>query len=436
MIHVREIDHIVLRVRDLGAMLKFYCEVLGLSIERRQDAIGLIQLRAGRSLIDLIPIDGLLGRQGGAGPGAEGRNLDHFCLRLEPFDCEGILSYLKERGIQVGDVGTGTAPKAMDPQFTSATRRTTPSSWVHPRIRLRLKASEPVLDGPVSERDGRQKASNNRSPRTAGKTSRRRRPHRVHLVHWHPGEAEERAARLRSAGFLVSHETMTPAVLRSMRSDPPDAIVIDLSRIPSQGRDVGLSIRMQKDTRRIPLVFVDGEREKIAQIRRLLPDAQCTTWNRIRTALENALARPLLQPVVPESSLTGYSGTPLVKKLGIKPHSRVILLGPPDGFENTLGVLPEGVTMRRRASERSDLIIWFVRTLSELEHRIGRIFILTGEARLWIAWPKKTSSLAGDLSQTEVRNSGLAAGLVDYKVCAIDETWSGLLFVRRKIIRS
>lgn len=104
MIHIREIDHLVLRVVDLPEMLHFYCEVLGCTIERRQDPIGLIQLRAGRSLVDLVPVDGELGRAGGAAPGVAGRNLDHFCFRVEPFDEAGIRSVLEAQGIVAGSV--------------------------------------------------------------------------------------------------------------------------------------------------------------------------------------------------------------------------------------------------------------------------------------------------------------------------------------------
>jgi catechol 2,3-dioxygenase-like lactoylglutathione lyase family enzyme len=101
-IRVREIDHLVLRVSNAEAMLGFYRDVLGCSVERRQDEIGLIQLRAGRSLIDLVPIDGVLGRAGGAAPGREGRNLDHFCLRVEPFDEAAIRRELEAKGIAAG----------------------------------------------------------------------------------------------------------------------------------------------------------------------------------------------------------------------------------------------------------------------------------------------------------------------------------------------
>ncbi|NDP43868.1 MAG: VOC family protein [Aromatoleum sp.] len=102
MIRIREIDHVVLRVRDLTRSLAFYCDALGCAVERRQDAIGLVQLRAGRSLIDLVPIDGVLGRAGGAAPGAEGRNVDHFCVRVDPFDDAAIRAHLTRHAVDVG----------------------------------------------------------------------------------------------------------------------------------------------------------------------------------------------------------------------------------------------------------------------------------------------------------------------------------------------
>ena len=104
MFKIREIDHLVLRVRDLARMLDFYCGALGCTIDRRNDEIGLVQLRAGRSLIDLVPVDGKLGRAGGAAPGAAGRNLDHFCLRIEPFDEVTIRQHLEARNVIVGPV--------------------------------------------------------------------------------------------------------------------------------------------------------------------------------------------------------------------------------------------------------------------------------------------------------------------------------------------
>jgi len=106
MIQIREIDHLVLRVTGLKRMLHFYCDVLGCTIERRKDAIGLVQLRAGSSLIDLVPVDGQLGKAGGAAPGKEGRNVDHFCLRVEPFSEANIRRHLDENGVQAGELAT------------------------------------------------------------------------------------------------------------------------------------------------------------------------------------------------------------------------------------------------------------------------------------------------------------------------------------------
>lgn len=123
MIRICEIDHLVLRVSDLDKMLHFYCEALGCVIERRQDAIGLVQLRAGRSLIDLVPVDGKLGRAGGAAPGPEGRNMDHFCLRVEPFDETAIRTQLARYGYSAGPVeqrygaeGEGRSMYVADPE--------------------------------------------------------------------------------------------------------------------------------------------------------------------------------------------------------------------------------------------------------------------------------------------------------------------------------
>lgn len=101
---IRDIDHVVLRIGDLERSLAFYCGVLGCPVEKRQDKIGLVQLRAGRSLIDLVPLDGKLGQAGGAGPAKEGRNVDHFCLRVDPFDADAVIAHLRAHGLDPGPV--------------------------------------------------------------------------------------------------------------------------------------------------------------------------------------------------------------------------------------------------------------------------------------------------------------------------------------------
>jgi glyoxylase I family protein len=102
---VRGLDHLVLRVKDPAVMERFYVEVLGLTVERRSETIGLLQLRAGAQLVDLVAVDGMLGKQGGAAPAAEGRNLDHFCLNLDGFDLAAVVAHLEAHGVAVGESG-------------------------------------------------------------------------------------------------------------------------------------------------------------------------------------------------------------------------------------------------------------------------------------------------------------------------------------------
>lgn len=117
MIAIREIDHLVLRVSDLPRMLDFYCRLLGCSVARRDDAQGLVQLRAGRSLIDLVTVAGLLGRAGGAAPAREGRNLDHFCVRVEPFDAAEIRAFLEAHGVSAGEVASRNGAEGEGPSM-------------------------------------------------------------------------------------------------------------------------------------------------------------------------------------------------------------------------------------------------------------------------------------------------------------------------------
>jgi catechol 2,3-dioxygenase-like lactoylglutathione lyase family enzyme len=135
MIRIRELDHLVLRVVDTQAMVDFYCNVLGCTVERRVDDLGLIQLRAGRSLLDLVPVDGRLGRAGGAAPSRQARNLDHFCFRVEPFDEAAIRAKLAAAGIEAGPTaarygaeGDGPSIYVTDPEGNTVELKGPPSA--------------------------------------------------------------------------------------------------------------------------------------------------------------------------------------------------------------------------------------------------------------------------------------------------------------------
>ena len=133
------------------------------------------------------------------------------------------------------------------------------------------------------------------------------------------------------------------------------------------------------------------------------------------------------------SAPAGYSGTPLVRKLGIKPDSRLGLIGAPDGFDDTLGELPLGVrVVRRLGGPMFDVIVAFFDRRSELERRLVTLVgALDYAGGLWLAWPKRASGVPTDLTDNVVRDLGLAIGLVDNKICAIDQVWSGMRLVYR-----
>ncbi len=129
--------------------------------------------------------------------------------------------------------------------------------------------------------------------------------------------------------------------------------------------------------------------------------------------------------------MAGYSATPLVKKLGIKSGFNVALINAPAGFSSELD-LPSDVTINSRSSKPVDLALLFVKREKDLKQRFAQYVVkLKPEGMLWVAWPKKSSEVASDLSFTNVQSIGLAAGLVDTKICAVNEVWSGLKFVFR-----
>ena len=128
----------------------------------------------------------------------------------------------------------------------------------------------------------------------------------------------------------------------------------------------------------------------------------------------------------------GYSGTPLPKKLEIKESTRVATVGAPSNFSKTLGRLPAGAKVQKGVAAPRDLTIWFVTSRKQLEGDLRKVAPAKGEGSLWVAWPKKSSGVKTDLTEDVLREVILPHGLVDRKVCAIDETWSGLLFSWRR----
>ncbi len=254
----------------------------------------------------------------------------------------------------------------------------------------------------------------------------------IRLICWKADRSAELAQELKTAGFVVDAGSIDGPALQALRQEPPEAVVIDLSRLPAQGRDVGIMLRTTVRSRSTPLVFVGGDQTKVARTREILPDAVYSSRGDMAAAVRLAIAEPPHDPVVPESNFAGYSGTPLPKKLGIKVDSKVALVDAPGDFVATLGAVPAGTTIIHGADTDAEITLWFPSSLADLHQGMARIGEIVGSGRLWICWPKKASGIVTDLTQNEVRATGLANGLVDFKICAVDDTWSGLCFTRRK----
>ena len=240
-------------------------------------------------------------------------------------------------------------------------------------------------------------------------------------------------ARLADAGYAIDRQPVTgPDDLKRLALQPPRAVVIDLERAPARGRDIALALRQRVATRRIPIVFVASDRAVFTRLKALPPETMQAAPQDVVTALASALAMPPSGAAPTPAATAGYFGTPLPRKLGIKPGMRVVLVKPPDGFAAILEPLPPDVALRTTNRGARDITLWFARSRRELERGMTRMAEVAGDGRLWICWPKKTSPLAADHTGDDVRRVALAAGLVDFKVCAVDQDWSGLAFVRRR----
>jgi hypothetical protein len=252
------------------------------------------------------------------------------------------------------------------------------------------------------------------------------------LIHWKPAEAQPRLDALRSAGIeVVCIAPDGSKGLNAIVQRPPRAFLIDLSRLPSNGLAVAVHLRRRASTRRVPIVFVGGEPEKVERALKTLPDAAYLSWPEVPAKLEQAIREAPECPVSPPA-MAAYSETPLAQKLGLKPHSTVLLLEAPAGFESKLEPLPDDVTVTRSVW-RADRVLLFCVSASDLQKRFPRAAgSVVPDGGLWLIWPKQASGVRTDLSEPAIRRFGIAAGWVDYKICAVDETWSGLLFARRK----
>jgi hypothetical protein len=248
-------------------------------------------------------------------------------------------------------------------------------------------------------------------------------PRRVVVVHFNPPNLDKRLAKL-SEFDVATVVPKGPAELKPLRERPPDAFVVDLDRRPSEGRSVAVQLRRYASTRSVPLVFAGGEEGQVARVRNLLPDAEYVSWGGVLGGLKRA--KRLEKPVVP-GTMDAYSQTQLEPKLGVRDGTTMLLIGAPDGFGKALrrAVLVDGGP--------AQIVMLFVPDSATLEAQFEpAVDAMALGGSIWICWPKKTSGVQSDLSEREVRAYAMDRGLVDFKVAAIDQTWSGLRFARKK----
>jgi hypothetical protein len=257
---------------------------------------------------------------------------------------------------------------------------------------------------------------------------------RLRLVCWNEELARERARLLQKAGLDVDSSPFDPAgMITRLRENPPALIVIDLDRLPSHGRAVAVMLRTSKSMRHIPIVFAGGAEDKVGLARAEVPDAVFTKWENTAAAVKKAIKNPPKVFAKPVPHMERYAGSRLAKKLDLKVGTKAALIGAEDGFIELLSDLPEGVELKSRITEQTKLVLWFVRA----SHEIAAAFDLACArmpegCSIWIIYPKKAGRYRVDFTQNDIREIGLEAGVVDYKICAVDADWSGMKFARRR----
>jgi hypothetical protein len=255
---------------------------------------------------------------------------------------------------------------------------------------------------------------------------------RVTLLHWKPAEAGPLIETLRRAGHDVAYHGAEGGgvISRAIRNAPPDVIVIDLSRLPSHGREVGIFLRGSKLTRHIPIVFVGGAPEKVEAIRKVLPDAIYASPETLARSV--AKAKAPAAPVVPPQMMDRYAGRTVAQKLGIKEDSSIGVIDPPRDYAGAVGALPRGAVFQEQPRQPCAVTLWFVDNPESFHAALQRMRAIVDRTKLWVVWRKKSAQPNSGLDENVIRHAALAVGLVDYKVCAVDKTWSALALAVRK----
>ena len=220
-----------------------------------------------------------------------------------------------------------------------------------------------------------------------------------------------------------------PAWFRALRESPPDVFLIDLSHRPAHGRDIAIYLRGQKSVRHIPIVFLDGPPEKVEAIRKVLPDAVYASSARMKSAVRQAVGHRPAHPVVPMQMRERYASRTAAQKLGISADAVVGLIEPPRNYANVIGSLPDGARYDEIGGAGCAVTLWFVADAATLREALPEMRHLVTRTKLWLLWRKGGKGV----TQPLLREYANAVGLVDYKICAVNEMWSAMLFARKKL---
>ncbi len=252
----------------------------------------------------------------------------------------------------------------------------------------------------------------------------------LRLLHWRAAEAEGLLHKLGKAGHSVDyHEEFSTGLMRQWRKTPPDAFVIDLSRLPSQGKEIAIAIRQSPSTRQTPIVFCQGDEQKVATLRALMPDAVFSGAAELVKSVAAALKDQPTQAKVPAAMMDRYGGRTIAQKLGLKEGSKLACIDPPPHIEGALGELPAAVEF---VEGDADVTLCFLHDPDSLRQVFSQMRDRADTTKLWMLWHKKTSSGHRGITEPAVRETGLCLGLVDYKICSVDKNWSAMLFARKK----
>ena len=249
----------------------------------------------------------------------------------------------------------------------------------------------------------------------------------VALVHWRMAEAKPLITLLERADYEVHYGgEVKPIRATQLKQFPVVAAIIDLTRMPSYGKYWAAELRATS-MKHLPIVFVDGEPAKVAMVKASLPDATYTTREKLLGVLKKL--KPVANPVKPSRMM--LSTRPNALKMGVKPGARVAVFDAPAGYGKIIGSLPDGAAFEEEAPD-ADVTLWFVRDVDTYLTGLRRMRPLAAKSRLWVLYPKQQKGKAQTISQADVRESAIAVGLVDYKICSVDETWSGIAFAMKR----